>query len=112
MKNEGMTTSIVEAQTRKIPSISFLGLAIGSMGASLALSLAGKKEWANFVGLWVPAILICGVYNKIAKTFSAPIDEEERLRHGDHRIVKPNDYTRERSSASQANGQFDAPAYP
>lgn len=95
MKNEGVTTSIVEAQTRKIPSMTFLGLALGSMGLSLGLSLSGKKEWANFVGLWAPTILIMGVYNKIAKTFSAPIDEEERLRHGDHRIIKPNDYTAE-----------------
>lgn len=95
MKNEGVTTSIVEAQTRKIPSITFLGLAIGSMGLSLALSLSGKKDWALFVGQWVPTILICGVYNKIAKTFSAPINEEERLRHGDHRILKPNDLSRE-----------------
>lgn len=95
MKNEGLTTSIVEAQTRKIPSITFLGAALGSMGLSLALQLAGKKQWANFVGQWVPTILICGVYNKIAKTFSPPINEEERLRHGDHRILKPNDYTAE-----------------
>lgn len=95
MKNEGFTTSIVEEQTRRIPSLAFLGAAVASMGLSLVLQLSGKKQWANFVGQWVPAILICGVYNKIAKTFTAPINEEERLRHGDHRILKPNDYTAE-----------------
>ncbi|MFL5322322.1 MAG: hypothetical protein ACJ790_21875 [Myxococcaceae bacterium] len=93
MKNEGVTTTIIEDQTRRIPSLTFLGLAVGSMGVSLALMAAGKKHWAMFVGQWVPTILICGVYNKIAKTFSAPLNEEERLRHGDHRILKPNDFT-------------------
>lgn len=93
MKNEGVTTTIVEEQTKRIPSITFLGLAGGSMVLSIGLMLAGQKKWANFVGQWVPTILICGVYNKITKTFSAPINEEERLRHGDHRILKPNDFT-------------------
>lgn len=96
MKNEGVTTSVIEEQTRKIPSITFLGLAVGSMGLSLAFMAMGRKNWANFVGQWAPTILIMGVYNKIAKTFSAPINEEERLRHGDHRILKPNDFTSER----------------
>lgn len=84
MKNEGKTTSVVEDQTRKIPSIGFLGLAFASMGVSLALLLAGRKNLANFVGQWVPSILIMGTYNKIAKTFSAPYSEEQRQRHGDN----------------------------
>lgn len=87
MKNEGTTTSIVENQTRKIPSISFLGLAFASMGVSVALLLAGRKNLANFVGQWVPSILILGTYNKIAKTFSPPYSEDQRLRHGDNASV-------------------------
>ena len=84
MKNEGKTTSAVEMETRKIPSISFLGMAFMAMGASWVLLLLGKKQAANFIGQWVPSILIMGTYNKIAKTFSAPYDEEQRLRHGEH----------------------------
>lgn len=84
MKNEGLTTSVVENETRKIPSITFLGFALGAMAVSAALALAGKVKLANFFGQWVPSILIMGTYNKIAKTFSAPIDEVERVRHGDN----------------------------
>jgi hypothetical protein len=32
-------------------------LAMGSIGASLTLFLAGKKDWAVFVGLWPPTFL-------------------------------------------------------
>jgi hypothetical protein len=84
MKNEGSTTSKVERETRKIPSITFLGFAFLAMGASALLMVMGKKQSANFIGQWVPSILVMGTYNKIAKTFSAPYDEEQRLRHGDH----------------------------
>jgi hypothetical protein len=84
MKNEGATTSQVEAETRKIPSILFLSLAGGAVALSAALMLSGKKGWANFVGQWVPSILILGTYNKITKTFTPPYDEEQRLRHGDN----------------------------
>src|SRR4051812_24894194 len=84
MKNEGMTTSMVECETRKIPSITFLGLAFAAMGTSALLMLFGKKQTANFIGQWVPSILVLGTYNKIAKTFSAPYDDQQRLRHGDN----------------------------
>jgi hypothetical protein len=99
MKNEGKTTSVVEMQTRKIPSITFLGMAIGAMAASAALLLMGKKQVANFIGQWVPSILIMGTYNKIAKTFTAPVDEEERRRHGDNASpMKSNLGTESRTS--------------
>lgn len=70
MKNEGKTTSMVEEQTKKIPSMALLNLAIGSMALSLGLQLAGRKQWANFVGQWAPTLLILGTYNKLVKTFS------------------------------------------
>jgi len=92
MKNEGATTSRVENETRKIPSITFLGFAFAAMGTSLLLMMLGKKQAANFIGQWVPSILVMGTYNKIAKTFSAPYDEEQRLRHGDH----PSSFLQER----------------
>src|SRR6478735_3483218 len=92
MKNEGVITTIIEQQTRRIPSLAFLGAAVGVFAASGLLAASGRRNLASFVGTWVPTILVLGVYNKIAKTFSAPLSEAERLRHGDHRIFKPNDY--------------------
>jgi hypothetical protein len=84
MKNEGVTTAKIEDQTKKLPSITWLTLAVGSMAVSAGFALAGKLKIANFIGQWAPSLLIIGVYNKIAKTFSAPFDEEQRLRHGGH----------------------------
>jgi hypothetical protein len=91
MKNEGKTTTLVEMTTRKIPSISFLAAALGSIAVAAGLLISGKKEWGIFVGQWAPTFLLLGTYNKIAKTFSGPIDEEQRLHHGGHAIPKPNE---------------------
>jgi hypothetical protein len=66
--HEGQMTRRIEQQTAKIPSIGFLGLAMGSMVASAALAFfAQKKELATFVGLWAPSLLLIGVYNKLVK---------------------------------------------
>lgn len=65
---EGEMTKRIEQQTAKIPSIGFLGLAVGSMVASAALAfVAQKKDLANFVGLWAPSLLLIGIYNKLVK---------------------------------------------
>ena len=45
----------------------FLGLALGSMGASAILNILGKDEWALFVGQWAAPFLIMGNYNKMVK---------------------------------------------
>jgi hypothetical protein len=84
MKNEDVLTTEVELQTRRIPSIGFLGVAVGCMAVSAVLMLTGRKTWANFIGQWAPSILIMGTYNKIAKTFSPPYSEEQRSQHGGH----------------------------
>jgi hypothetical protein len=66
--HEGEMTRKIEQQTAKIPSIGFLGMAMGSMVASAALAFfARKKELATFVGLWAPSLLLIGVYNKLVK---------------------------------------------
>lgn len=66
--HEGKMTRKIEQQTAKIPSIGFLGLAVGSMVASAALAFfAQKKEMATFVGLWAPSLLLIGIYNKLVK---------------------------------------------
>lgn len=66
---EGMLTRRIEEKTAKMPSVGWLGLAIGSMALSAALEVfSGKrKDPAAFVGLWVPTLLLFGIYNKLVK---------------------------------------------
>ncbi|MEA2553957.1 MAG: hypothetical protein QOJ65_2133 [Fimbriimonadaceae bacterium] len=64
---EGPVARTIEQQTAKLPSDTFLWAALGSMGASLVMQMAGKQKFSNFVGLWVPTFLMFGLYNKIVK---------------------------------------------
>lgn len=64
---EGALARTIEQQTARIPSDAWLWAAVGSMGLSLALELSGKEKTANFVGHWVPTLLIFGLYNKMVK---------------------------------------------
>lgn len=66
-KKEGEVTKKIENQTAKVPSDAFLFTAIGAMGISLALKIAGKNSASTFVGQWAAPILILGVYNKLVK---------------------------------------------
>jgi hypothetical protein len=72
MEYEDRATENVERQTAKVPSLAFLGIALGAMAASAALVLTGRKQLGNFVGQWAPSILIMGLYNKIAKEVALP----------------------------------------
>ncbi len=66
--HEGRLTRAIEMQTSKLPSVSYLGLAIGSMAVSAGLAVfAERKAFANFVGLWAPSFLLLGIYNKLVK---------------------------------------------
>ena len=99
MKNEDAVTTRVEEMTKRIPSIGFLELSIGAMALSAGLMIAGRKNWANFVGQWAPTFLVLGVYNKLVKTFSAPYDEEQRVKHGEHAsAIKSADELRRQES--------------
>jgi len=64
---EGEVTKAIEYYTSQVPSGTYLSLAVGSIGLSLTLRLLGQAKAANFVGHWVPTILILGLYNKIVK---------------------------------------------
>ncbi|WP_437958129.1 hypothetical protein WME76_43830 [Sorangium sp. So ce119] len=66
-KEEGKVTTKIEERTAQVPSGAYLGLAIGSMVLSAGFMLAGKKQIANFVGQWVPSLLVIGLYNKLVK---------------------------------------------
>jgi len=100
MKNEDVATTTIEEMTKRVPSVGFLGLAFGAMAASATLMLLGHKKWANFVGQWVPSILILGTYNKLVKTFSAPYSEAQRTNHGDHPSIlkSPEELNRQPST--------------
>lgn len=65
---EGSLTRKVEEQTAKIPSINWLALAVGSMALSATTELIfRKRDLGNFFGLWVPSLMLIGVYNKLVK---------------------------------------------
>lgn len=64
---EGQTTKAIESYTSEIPSGVYLTLAIGSMALSLLMMVMGRRNVANFIGQWVPTILIMGLYNKLVK---------------------------------------------
>ncbi|MEO5819794.1 MAG: hypothetical protein ABIT71_04765 [Vicinamibacteraceae bacterium] len=67
----------IEEQTAKLPSDTFLWAAVGSMGVSAALQLAGKRHASLFVGQWAPAFLLLGVYNKLVKELGS--DRYDRI---------------------------------
>lgn len=66
-KQEGKVTKRIENQTARVPSLTYMGLAVGSMIASAAFMLTGRKQVANFIGQWAPSFLIIGLYNKVVK---------------------------------------------
>ncbi len=64
---EGTLTKAIEHYTSQVPSGVYLSLAIGSIGLRALLHLSGRKTDSQFVGHWVPTILLLGLYNKIVK---------------------------------------------
>jgi len=64
---EGTLTKTIEHYTSQVPSGVYLTCAIGAIGASALLHLAGRKQDSQFVGHWVPTILLLGLYNKLVK---------------------------------------------
>jgi hypothetical protein len=65
--DEGEFTKMIESQTAKIPSGTYLTVAVVAMAAAAALTLMGRKGVGNFIGQWAPTILIMGLYNKLVK---------------------------------------------
>lgn len=64
---EGHVARSIEKQTAKLPSDMFLWAALAAMGTSAALQVSGRKQVSNFIGEWVPTLLIFGLYNKMVK---------------------------------------------
>lgn len=70
-RSEDSLTTQIENVTTRVPSSTFLGLALGSIAVSAVLRALGNKNDAQFVGQWVPTILILGLYNKMVKLNSS-----------------------------------------
>ncbi len=64
---EGFLAKSIEEQTAKLPTDTFLWLALGSIATSLSLKVARRDKDALFVGQWAPTFLILGLYNKLVK---------------------------------------------
>jgi hypothetical protein len=65
--SEGRIAKTIEDQTAKLPSDTFLWLAVGAMTASATLQMLGNRNTSLFVGQWAPTFLIFGLYNKLVK---------------------------------------------
>jgi len=68
---ESKLTRLIEQQSAKVSSVSFLLVAVGTMSVSLVLELLGKRRVSRFIGMWPGPLLTMGVYNKLVKTFGA-----------------------------------------
>lgn len=66
-RSEGRVAKTIEEQTAKLPSDTFLWLAVGSMAVSASLQMMGNKHVSLFVGQWAPSFLLLGLYNKLVK---------------------------------------------
>jgi hypothetical protein len=66
-QSEGRVAKAIEEQTAKLPSDTFLWLAVGSMAVSAAMQMMGNRNVSLFVGQWAPTLLIFGLYNKLVK---------------------------------------------
>ena len=64
---EGPVARMIEEQTAKLPSDTFLWAAGGSIIGSLLFQMMGDERKAVFVGQWAPTFLILGLYNKLVK---------------------------------------------
>ena len=66
-QTEGKVAKMIEAQTSKLPSDTFLWAAVGAMAVSAICEFSGAKDKSRFVGQWVAPFLLFGVYNKLVK---------------------------------------------
>jgi hypothetical protein len=64
---EGPVARAIERQTAKLPSDTFLWIAVGSMIGSAVMQATGRKHISLFIGQWAPTLLLLGLYNKLVK---------------------------------------------
>jgi hypothetical protein len=78
---EGRIARTIEDQTAKLPSDTFLWLAVGAMTVSASMQMMGNRNASLFVGQWAPTFLIFGLYNKLVKQLGS--DRTDREGSGD-----------------------------
>jgi hypothetical protein len=61
---------VVEDQIRRVTPSLLVGLALGSLVVSAAFAVAGKLKVANFIGLWVPSLLILATFDRLMQAES------------------------------------------
>lgn len=98
---EGPIAKGIERQTAKLPSDTFLWLAVGAMGVSAALQAAGRRTESNFVGQWAPTLLILGLYNKIVKVMGS-----DRVSRGGVTSEIAEENQRSRTSGDDETGRL------
>lgn len=64
---EGPVARVLEQQTSRLPSDTWLWAAGGSIALSLYLQATDQRQRALFVGQWAPTFLLLGIYNKMVK---------------------------------------------
>ena len=74
---EDNVTGAIESRTSQIPSSAYLGAALGSMGLTAILRMAGKKHASLFVGQWAAPFLLMGVYNKMVKQHGSDAESHQ-----------------------------------
>ena len=75
--SEGRIAKTIEDQTAKLPSDTFLWMAVGAMTVSASLQMMGNRHASLFVGQWAPTFLIFGLYNKLVKQLGSDQFERE-----------------------------------
>ena len=53
--------------TNQVPAEVWYWAALGSIALSAGFKLAGKDNWALFVGQWPPTFLILAVFHKVLR---------------------------------------------
>lgn len=66
-RSEGRVAKAIEDQTARLPSDTFLWMAVAAMTTSATMQMMGKQHVSLFIGQWAPTFLIFGLYNKLVK---------------------------------------------
>ena len=63
VKEDPSPKGIMETM-EQLPANTYMFAALGSIGLSLVFRLLGRKDFANFIGLWPPTIVALALLNK------------------------------------------------
>jgi hypothetical protein len=58
---------MMEKQVQRVPPSLLVGLALGSMVASAGFALFGRTKIANFIGQWVPSLLVLATFDRLVQ---------------------------------------------